>query len=1111
MPCPTAPCPAPSPPSPKKRAPSFASFLARLTLALLPWLAPSLQAAATGSVVGRVQHAETGNYLFGAQIQVAEPAASGTTTASDEAGAFRLDGLPAGTVTLRVIYSGMPTANVPVTVTAGQVTLTTVRLAPTGSDLVKLDAFKVNVSKEMSAKELALNTQRYASNLKSVIALDDLGFIGDGSIPNALKFLPGIDLEQDFYGNGNAITMSGAPSANVPVTYGGFQMTTSADSTQGPTVAGTIGSNPVPPQRSSQLMSLSLNNVSRIEVNRSTLPDDPGSALAGSINFVPKSAFELSAPQYALSVFAAADRDKVLSSTMSGPWSSSINARFPGTSLSVIVPVSARFGFSVSVNANTVPKAYRSQTENWNANYNAATGTYANTPLNPSHYTSNGRALDNFLSVYKRASVNLTADYKLTEHGSVSAAFTQSYNTLQYGNNTVAWGNSNWVNLATSTLTNQVEINSTSLQPRLLNSHITWQANDANRQFALDYRYHFRGWKITFGNSYGNSRKQTRDADIGTANAVAYNLRPLDTLRFNNIGEWGPESITATKNGIKVTPLDINTFAATGNFTAAVNDPVTGVATNVTSVLPAIRFKPIWVGDHRFESMGSVSKTLEGTVPTTVKAGYNVTNYGRTTSLDPMFGTNGNGFLYVGNLPLSAFVQSGYTTPLLAGYGVPQVLDNQVIGRAYRANPAQFVQVRPGADFQSAAQNDNKLTETILAGYLRLDHALLAGRLRLAYGVRYERTEDKGAGFLFKPTNNQARNAAGQLLSTTGAVFVPGTGQTVRTLFPANSLAAAKATYIPYGQTAKAHYDNLFPSASVSYDLSPNFVGRVSYSQTVGRPDLNNIYPSINLPDPALVASENNVNTQIQMNNTGLRPWESNNVGLSLEYYSPGGRNNVTLRGYRRFVSNAFAQQTLSVAQSANLIQQYGANPADYPGAYLVTKVNLPGTIVTSGLELSGSYSFNRILPDWARGLHLNYSAARSTQTGGGNVGAQFASQNLYLVPYSAGAGLSLTRDRFSVAVKGKWNAKTRLAYQDFAVNPFYDPNTFQYRQAALRVDLDASYHLTKNVSVFANGRDISGFTQILQVYSPTTPEIAKNFRRSVYEPVWTAGVKAKF
>ncbi|MEY2878692.1 MAG: hypothetical protein RLZZ15_1072 [Verrucomicrobiota bacterium] len=1105
-----------------KYLPLIAFRLACMAGAALTWLAiaPRAAAADTGSVVGRVQNADTGDYLFGAQVQIATLAgtgtdrsqsAAGTTAASDQAGYFRLDGVPAGAVTLRVVYSGMPAASVTVTVAAGRVATADVRLGQNAGETVKLDAFKVNVSKEMGAKELALNSQRYASNLKSVIAVDDLGFIGDGSIPNALKFLPGVDLEQDFYGNGNAITMSGAPSANVPVTYGGFQATTSADSTQGPTVAGTIGSNPVPPQRSSQLMALSLNNISRIEVNRSTLPDDPGSALAGSINFVPKSAFELSAPRYAVSLFAAADRDKLLQSEMSGPWSSKIRTYFPGASLSAIVPVNSRFGFSISVNANTVPKSSRSQTENWNANYNATTGTYANTPLNPSHYTSNGQTLDNFLSTYQRLSVNLTADYKLTEHGTLSAAFTQSYNTLKYGNNTVAWGNSNWVNLATSTLTNQVEINSTSLQPRLLNSHITWQANDANRQFSLKYHYHFKGWRADFGNSYGNSRKQTRDADIGTANAVAYNLRPLDTLRFNNIGEWGPASITATKGGIALNPTDINTLAATGPFTTGVIDPITGVTTNVSSVLPAIRFKPIRVGDHRFESMGSASKALEFAIPTTLKVGYNLTNYARTTSLDPAYGTNGNGFLYVGPLPLSAFVQHGYTTPLLGGYGVPQVLDNEIIGRAYRTNPSQFVQVRPAADYQSAAQNNNKLTEIITAGYLRADNTFFAGKLKLAYGVRYEQTENKGAGFLFNPSNNQARNAAGQLLATTGAVFVRGTGQTVRTLFPANSLAAAKATAIPYGRSASARYGNFFPSASASYDLTPNIVGRLSFSRTVGRPDLHNIYPSINLPDLTLAPSETNANTQIQLNNTGLRPWQSSNVGASLEYYGSEGGNNVTLRGYRRFVSNAFVQRTLSVAQSAELIEQYGADPDDYPGSFLVTKINMPGTIVTSGLELSGSYNFNRLLPQWARGVHLNYSAARSTQTGGGSVGIQFAAQNLYLVPWSAGAGLSLTRDRFSISIKGKWNAKTRLSYQDPAVNAFYEPDTFQYRRAALRADLDASLHLTRSVTLFINGRDISGYTQTLQVYGPLTAAIAKNFRRSVYEPVWTAGMKAKF
>ena len=207
-----------------------------LALALLPSLGLSLRAdpAATGSIVGRIQNEDTGEYLYGARVSVmvgATPGA-GLIASTDQSGSYRLEGVPAGSVTLQVVYSGMPTSTSQVTVEAGREAVADVELRA-HSEIVKLDAFQVNVAKEMSSTELAINTQRYAANLKSVIAVSDLGFIGDGSIANALKFIPGVDLEQDGYGYGNAVTLSGAPSANVPITFGGFQMTTTADSTQG--------------------------------------------------------------------------------------------------------------------------------------------------------------------------------------------------------------------------------------------------------------------------------------------------------------------------------------------------------------------------------------------------------------------------------------------------------------------------------------------------------------------------------------------------------------------------------------------------------------------------------------------------------------------------------------------------------------------------------------------------------------------------------------------------------------------------------------------------------------------------------------------------------------
>ena len=50
-------------------------------------------------------------------------------------------------------------------------------------------------------------------------------------------------------------------------------------------------------------LSLSVNNIARFEVIYTPTPESPGSALAGSINMVPRSAFERSRPQFNGTVF----------------------------------------------------------------------------------------------------------------------------------------------------------------------------------------------------------------------------------------------------------------------------------------------------------------------------------------------------------------------------------------------------------------------------------------------------------------------------------------------------------------------------------------------------------------------------------------------------------------------------------------------------------------------------------------------------------------------------------------------------------------------------------------------------------------------------------------
>jgi hypothetical protein len=208
------------------------------------------QSAAVGTIEGRVVNTRTGEYLSGAHVTV-----EGTTleTFADADGSFRLTNVPAGTARVITFFTGLPPQTAAVTVTSGQVTQHDVSLGAAAdskidSQVVRLDAFRVETSREMDAAALAINEQRFASNIKNVVSTDEFGNVAEGNAAEFLKFLPGVTID---YTGGNArdISINGVPSDNVPVTVDGFSVAAAAN----------LGTN-----RAVQSDMISINNLSRI-------------------------------------------------------------------------------------------------------------------------------------------------------------------------------------------------------------------------------------------------------------------------------------------------------------------------------------------------------------------------------------------------------------------------------------------------------------------------------------------------------------------------------------------------------------------------------------------------------------------------------------------------------------------------------------------------------------------------------------------------------------------------------------------------------------------------------------------------------------------------------
>ena len=78
--------------------------LPSLLLALAVGHMPAAAPAATGSITGRVQNTDTGQYVNNARVTVR---GTGLSILTDEIGTFRLPAVPAGEVILDIFYTGL--------------------------------------------------------------------------------------------------------------------------------------------------------------------------------------------------------------------------------------------------------------------------------------------------------------------------------------------------------------------------------------------------------------------------------------------------------------------------------------------------------------------------------------------------------------------------------------------------------------------------------------------------------------------------------------------------------------------------------------------------------------------------------------------------------------------------------------------------------------------------------------------------------------------------------------------------------------------------------------------------------------------------------------------
>lgn len=1032
------------------------------------WLAASSRAAETerqtasvptapktGTIEGRVFNVATG-----ANLELARLTVEGTLleTFTDAEGRFRLVNVTAGTAHVKVFYTGLGVSTHAIAVLTGEAIQHDFPISPSGHKTdagiagapIKLDKFVVDDSHEMSGTAIAINEQRFAPSMKNVVSTDEFGYVPDGNVAEFLKFLPGVSMN-----SAREISINGVPSANIPITIGGFSVAS-------PIGSGGDGGT----ARSNSMDVFTTTNISRIEVSFSPTPESDGSALAGSVNMVPRSSFERSRPSFSGSTYAS-----MLNNGRDLHQNSSYKKFHPGFDFSWVAPVNKKFGYTLSA-GHSIRQTDTPVIQNvWRGGGTATNGAaFPNTPFGQPYLSSivaqaTGRKTT-------RNSLATSFDYRLTRNDRLTLA-------IQFSSFDVILDHATLTLDTARVLPSQFSLTATRGAVGAGTAQLgTTSSLRKNWTYmpSLVWRHDGPVWRMEAGSALSRARNRTRNIEGGLF-ATTTSRRTGLTIAFEDVGYYRPRTVTVT-DGTTGAPVD--PFALENYVVTAANGSMRAT------------------DDTRRSAFANVRRDFAGRVPFTLKGGLDF----RQTARDARgFGA---AYTFLGRNGVASTTLTATTDDQAAPFANPTFaerihpndfprvpgISSGLLHDYYRANPTHFGAPNANTLYRSLVSLSTVAEEIISSAYLRGDLPLFKNRLKLVGGLRAEQTNIDAAGPLTDPTRNFQRNAQGQ--------FILGTNGRPLPILPASdALGVSQLTYLDRGAEVKKEYLRLFPSLNASFNVRDDLVARAAVYTSVGRPDFIQYSGGLTLPDTELPPSNTN---RIVANNASIKAWSARTVNVRLEYYF-AGIGQLSVGAFRRDFEDFFGD-TVTRAQP-EFLAVYGLDFDEYAAYDVATEHNLTSRVRMEGTTVNYKQALT-FLPAWARGVQVfgNLSVQRAL----GEAAASFVGY----VPKTANWGASITRERFVVHVN--WNYRGRARRGLVAAGPSIEPSTYTWGATRLVTDVIAEYRFTKKFAAFANLRNLHHVPDEAEIVGPSTPPVARLRQHNAdFGSLWTIGFKGSF
>jgi iron complex outermembrane receptor protein len=1036
-----------------------------LSLALLFSAVVSAQTPATGTLIGRVQNSIGGAALENARVTVAE---NNREAFTDAFGEYRLPGLPAGEVTLQVFFTGLTPQTARVKVAPGASERRDFVLEPFGSapaasqgGVVRLDSFVVGSSRDTNAASIAINEQRFAGNIKTVLHTDAMGDIIQNNLGEFVKYLPGVDVGTDQM-NSVQIGLRGLPSAYTNIALDGDDVN----------AAGSAG-----PTRNTLLQAFSLNNASRVEIYKVPTPDMSAASLGGSINMVSRTAFEASRPELRFKAYINRNsRDLAFSKQPGGGDGDDQKRTFhyqPDFDFAYTVPLTKDFGFSVNAVKNDQYGVARRINRSFNTS-TAATNPLKATVDNP--YLTTYQY--NVFPVYEhRYTLGTRLDWRVAPADTLSFTYSGNWLVQDYeqhnfilntGTNPISWGSDFTHGRPGS---GAINVNNTARYVRV-----------RNNIFRLNYRHVGTLWDVSAAAGYNFSDQTYRAISHRQFETAAARIQNA-TIDFDGFTDHRPGAITVRNAaGQVIDPLKLSnyTFFLNGSNGTRDNDS--------TARSAKLDLRRKFFGEALNWSLKGGASTAEQ---------YRAR---RASTFTPVYvgkdGIAGNADDAVALAPvdLTNFALLDYFMPRNAPQ--PQFVSSRRAWELYEQYPNYF-QV-PAAnlrtDLRADAVNTEQITERIDAAYLLADASLFSNRLRILTGVRLERTTDVGRTVL------QDNNAQYQRDPRTGALILNAQNRPIP--ITTDGIEIDKLIYRKLGARIRKQYDGLYPSLNATFNFTPNLLGRLGVARTLGRPDFGNIMGATNVnqvdfnPDSSATGSALGT---ITTKNPGLTPWTGQSLDLRLEHYSANG-GEISVGFYRKQIRNFFA--TRNFLATADFLQGIGLGDefVDY-------QVNAPGNV--DGVAHINGYELNvsQPLSFFTRASFARYFRVFANTTLVRTAGPQEADFRGF-TPKMINWGFFYNRNPVSFNARWTLVGKKRVGTIG-AAN--IGANGWNYQQERLRLDASLDYRLNRNYALYATGRNVFNNRDSNESYAIGSPRYVKFAAEGEYGVTFQIGVKGNF